>query len=92
MKKSKAFELPPDREFLRTVPEVAGLLGVCTRTVERMLRNGDMESRIVGRRSRRIRNSEVLRYMGDDKQEEQAPAEKPKSQMSFLSSSGGGTP
>jgi excisionase family DNA binding protein len=53
----------PDRRPLRTVNEVADELNVSTRTVRRMIADGQLTARRV-RGSRRIPDQELDRYRG----------------------------
>ena len=87
MKKQKLLELPPVKDFLHTVPDAARMLHVCPRTVQRMVKNGEMESCIVGKRCRRIRDSVVQKHMGKINPDEQGATRKAPSQISFLVSS-----
>jgi excisionase family DNA binding protein len=84
MKKRQLLELPPVKDVLRTIPEAARILHVSERTVERMIKDGTLKSRRVGKRCRRIRDSVILKYMGNIAPDEQAVANKPPTQISFL--------
>ena len=60
--------LPPNtataaEDRLLTLPDVAARLALSLSSVRRLVDNGDLKSLVVGDRSRRIRASELSRYV-----------------------------
>ena len=50
---------------LLTLDEAGKFLGVCGATVRQMVRDGEIPSLVVGKRSRRVPKDAVIRYAND---------------------------
>ena len=55
-----------DVPSLLKIPEVAALLRVHPNTVKTMISEDDLPSILVGKRERRIKKIDLLRYIGED--------------------------
>lgn len=53
-----------DLPDVMTVPQVAEVLGVCTKTVYKLISDGELRHLQVGQRNFRVTKLELLRYLG----------------------------
>ena len=60
---NKAIKRIQDYPDILTVEEASELLGVCTKTVYKLIKNGEIEKKNVGRLFK-ISKSHILRYLG----------------------------